>query len=29
MDTKLVYSDDKLKMFEWNELGFDLTKIHI
>lgn len=29
MDYKQVFSDESLKIFEWNVLGFDLTKVHI
>jgi hypothetical protein len=29
MDNKKVFSDERLKIFEWNELGFDLSKVHI
>jgi len=28
MDTKKVFSDDRLQHFEWTELGFDLTKVY-
>jgi hypothetical protein len=27
MDAKKVLSDEKFKLFELNELGFDLTKV--
>ena len=29
MDTKQVFSDDRLRTFEWNNLGFDLNKVGI